>query len=361
MPLKKTTTATKPEPTLDETLLSSLNPEEFTQGGGGRAANFWASIAESRFVPFNWGGKSANFETRRDGKKPDNYRLSLRFSLSPAEGESIPVDDNGVYHSYYSAGDLQYWVPSKDGRLPSGGDFESFMLLKKFLDDGGAELSAEEVPEYEGIYAIKTPELRDRENKDGKPQHLPQGSNCAFVLSKLVEQGVDVILRSHDISSVESDDVEFFWEDVEVPQTGLKQNAGGAQGNSKRTVLAPTQVRKKGSTVAATAKAGTTTTKPAAPASTATTTAPASTSTDNDELLEKLLDTLHVAAWSKPNKQLKMGQFASVIMASFPAEEQAMVIDLLKNPDAVHQAAYDNDYWEWDAKTKTITAMERSE
>lgn len=120
---------------------ASIRPSDFSEGGGA-PIQMNLLVLESRLVQWDYEGKSPT------------PTLALRLSLKNDEGET--------YSQYYSAGDLQRFVPSEDGkRAKKVGTAEKiskstnmFVFFQAVVNAGFPENKLEgDVSVIEGLYA----------------------------------------------------------------------------------------------------------------------------------------------------------------------------------------------------------------
>lgn len=144
----------------------SLRPSTFTQGG--LIDDVDAVIKRARFVSYDYDGKA------------DKPALCLLLQL---------VDNEDTEHAqYYSAGDLQYFVPSED-------------------------------PKNEDLNGIEIVAVGDKTALNG-------GTNCALMLNSLVTAGLpEDLLDSGDMRKIEG--LKAHWNRVAQPKrTGIAKRPG---------------------------------------------------------------------------------------------------------------------------------------
>lgn len=126
---------------VDKSRVASMSPDSFVQGG--LMDDVDGTIIKARFVPWDYNGHL------------DHHVLGVAVTIQ-VEGEAEP------YVQHYSAGDLEHFMPSKDGETP--------VNLENF---GGEGYDPEDA---EGIYALKV----------GKKEGLANSSNWAqFIVAAL--------------------------------------------------------------------------------------------------------------------------------------------------------------------------------
>jgi len=117
--------------------VASMNPDNMVSAG--LADDFDGQITEARVVPWDYDGKL------------DHDILAVRLTIEPDEDSGFEE-----FTQHYSAGDLEYFVPSMDGKSP-------------------VDLDADDKADMEGVYAFPT----------GAREQLNNNSNWADFLFKL--------------------------------------------------------------------------------------------------------------------------------------------------------------------------------
>ncbi len=132
--------------------VASLNPDNMASAG--LADDFDGEITKARFVPWNYGN------TR------DTYVLAAAVTIQPDEESGFDE-----FVQYYSAGDLELFVPSVDGS--EAVDLEGW--------------DEEDLEDVEGIYAYQV----------GRREQLSNSSNFADFISKLVAAGFSANIEAN--------------------------------------------------------------------------------------------------------------------------------------------------------------------
>ena len=132
--------------------VASLNPDNMASAG--LADDFDGEIVKARFVPWNYGGNM------------DSYVLAASVTIEPDEESGFDT-----FTQFYSAGDLEFFVPSVDGSEPV--DLE--------------EWDEDDIEDVEGIYAFQV----------GRREQLSNSSNFADFISKLVAAGYDANIEAN--------------------------------------------------------------------------------------------------------------------------------------------------------------------
>lgn len=149
-PVKKAPAAAKstaPPPPVEMQVASS-NPDEMVQGG--LMDDFDGLVTKARYVPWDYNGTL------------DHHVLGVAVTIQPYSESGEPEGDPFV--QTYSAGDLEQFAPSMDGKLPVDLQAES-----------------ETGEEYEGIYALRV----------GSKAQLNNNTNWAQFVMALLEAGFD--------------------------------------------------------------------------------------------------------------------------------------------------------------------------
>lgn len=143
---------------VDFSKLASNNPENMVQGG--LADDFDGVVVKARYCPWNYQGKL------------DHYTLAVRLDIR-ADGEAETFD------VYYSAGDLEQFMPSNDGENPVNTD--------------GFGTPGFDMAQVDGIYAIRV----------GKKEGLSNNSNWAQFMGGALEARLPKERLSPDIRFME--------------------------------------------------------------------------------------------------------------------------------------------------------------
>ena len=132
--------------------VASLNPDNMASAG--LADDFDGEITKARFVPWNYAGAM------------ESYVLAAAVTIKPDEESGFEE-----FTQYYSAGNLEHFVPSEDGSEPV--DLEGW--------------DEEDIEDVEGIYAFQV----------GRREQLSNSSNFADFISKLVAAGYDAAIEAN--------------------------------------------------------------------------------------------------------------------------------------------------------------------
>lgn len=184
---------------VDFSKLASNNPENMVQGG--LADDFDGVVVKARYAPWNYEGKL------------DHYILAVRLEIRP-DGEAE------VFNAWYSAGDLEQYMPSNDGENPV--NTEGF---------GTPGFNMEQV---DGIYAIRV----------GKKEGLSNNSNWAQFMGGALEARLPKDRLSPDVRFMEG--VHGHWNRIaQKKRAGLvKAVAPGAEANQRqKEILALTEFK----------------------------------------------------------------------------------------------------------------------
>jgi hypothetical protein len=141
--------AAKAAPAEEPLAVASSNPDEMLQGG--LMDDFDGLVVKARYVPWDYNGNL------------DHHVLGVALTIQPYNDDGEPEGDEFV--QTYSAGDLEHFAPSMDGRTP--------VDLEAELPEGSTG------EEYEGIYALRV----------GKKEQLNNNTNYAQFVQALLEAG----------------------------------------------------------------------------------------------------------------------------------------------------------------------------
>lgn len=176
-------TAAAPPPPPEELSVASSNPDEMVQGG--LMDDFDGLVTKARYCPWDYNGTL------------DHHVLGVGVTIQPYNENGEPEGDPFV--QTYSAGDLEQFAPSMDGKLPVDLQAES-----------------ETGEEYEGIYALRV----------GSKAQLNNNTNWAQYVMALLEAGFDRGLLTPAVTWLEG--VFGHWN--RIPQ---KKRAGLVQAESE--------------------------------------------------------------------------------------------------------------------------------
>ena len=189
--------------------VASLNPAEMMAGG--LKSDFRGVIREARWATFDYKGTT-------------DPRMAARLTIK-VEGDDKP------YVDYWSAADLDAFVPSEDGRTPAENE------------EGGVG---------EGIYALKV----------GKKAQMSNNSNFAILMGKILDAGAvnKVFTQANLTNSIDClEGLDAHWDRIPKPQRSgqlpnLKDEEGGEKKNRSNDMLVVSSIYAYGDVKAA--KAG---------------------------------------------------------------------------------------------------------
>lgn len=298
MAIGKKPTAVEQGP--DPNLVASGNLDDFIQGG--LIDDFNGTIVKARYKPWNYGGKA------------EQYVLGVALEIHPDEGEGE------AFEQTYSAGDLDQFVPSVDGRNP-------------------VDLTGDEVTEaQEGVYAFKV----------GKKAQLNNNTNWAHFLQALRDADPKkLVTPAADVRFLEGVRAHF----NRIPQKkrpGLVQPVA-AEGEQRRekTILVITEVLGVGAEAPA-KTAAPAPKKAAAPAAKAATPAAPATG-DLDSRIRDIIAE-NITAEGTPASSL-----TQTIMKAFTGPEKAKAVK------RYNEAAFrteESEKYLYDEETATFFAVE---
>lgn len=132
---------TKPTPQVEETptAVASMNPDNMLAGG--LKDDFDGEVIKARLVPWDYEGNI------------DHHILAVALTIQPD-------DEDAPFVQHYSCGELENFVPSKDGKTSVD------------LDNGEGE-------ELEGVYALRV----------GKKEQLNNNTNWAHFVGAALDAG----------------------------------------------------------------------------------------------------------------------------------------------------------------------------
>lgn len=270
----------------------SFNPETFVSAG--LADDFDGEIVEVRYVPFDYDGKL------------DHHILAARVTIQPDEESGFDE-----FTQHYSAGDLAFFAPSKDG-------------------DDPVDLNNDEGEDLEGTFVVKV----------GRREALANSSNWGQFCIALMEAGLPGSAMLNDVSILEG--LRAHWN--RIPQA-KRSGVGVAQpGERPKEILVITEVleipgQSAGKRKSASKGRG----KAASKANGSTTTAAASVS-DNGSLDDQLSE-LVVTALADSEGELPKSKLASLAMQAFDGKEKAQAIKRVTSQEFLAAG----ESWEFDA------------
>lgn len=147
---------------------ASLRPTDFAAGGG-LVDDIIATITHSRFETYDYNGTV------------QNPVLALHITLED--------EDGNTHEQYYAAGDLKYFVPSKDGaraepvgqKTALSASSNAFLFISSVVDSGfDPEKLSDDVSVFEGLRAhfIRVAQPK----RDGLPNTGQQGGREKTIL-----------------------------------------------------------------------------------------------------------------------------------------------------------------------------------
>lgn len=318
--------------------IASLDPDDFIDTG--LVDEVYAEVTLSRLEPYNYGGNQSK------------YSLALHLELE-GFGES---EDVKIPPVYYSAGDLNLFVPSMDGYEPAGLTVEQYQDLAS----GEGSLDDDEIADCQGIYAYQV----------GKYDNISKSTNLHHFLTALRQAGFDKEkLASGDFSEIEG--LKAFW--TRQPQRsrkGMKSGEGEADsssdnGDRKKTILLPMDIIKdkagKGkSSAASTSTKAKTKARPAAsddddePEEEARPSKKSkpTTSSGLDSRVEELLTD---AIDSSKSKTLRRENLSAIIIKNLTGSDRANATKLVSDINWIGDSARP---WDYDRKAKTLSAKD---
>lgn len=280
---KKDKAATKKAP-------ASMRPDSMASGG--LADDFDGKIVEVRVVPWNY------------GKEDMDHVLAVRVKIDPAEDSDY--DEQIVQH--YSAGKLEDFAPSLDGKTP-------------------VDLEGDDIDEMEGYFALPV----------GSREQLNNGTNWAHFVAVLIDAGFDIEQIEADVRCFEGIYAHF----NRVPQKKrsgiITQPAEEGQPARERTVLVvselleePKSKGKKGSKATAAAK----------PKGRA-----AAAEEEEDDINTRVEEAI-VEVLTEAEEALAVKKVASLVSKKFSGAEKAAVLKLVTDTDFLSESeafVYDED------------------
>ena len=258
--------------------VASLNPDNMASAG--LADDFDGEITKARFVPWNYAGSR------------ESYSLAAAITIQPDEESGFEE-----FTQYYSAGNLEHFVPSVDGSEPV--DLEGW--------------DEEDLEDVEGIYAYQV----------GRREQLSNSSNFADFVSKLVAAGYDANIEAN-IDFLEGVSGHF----NRVPQRKRSGIVSTDSEDRQKTILVLTEV--------AEVKA----------ASKSKSKARGKAATNSAGELSEDVSTAIVAAISDADGELPKRKLAGVIIKAFKgSKSKSQAVKMASNTDFLAES----DLWTYDA------------
>lgn len=172
-----------------ESTVASMLPDDMMPGG--LPDKFSGTILKARFAPWNYNGSI------------DHDVLAVAVTYKPDAGQDVPEEP---FTQHYSAGDLDHFRPSMDGKNP--------------VDPNG------DGEELEGVYAIKV----------GKRDQLTNNTNWAHWMREAIKAGFpvkEVVPNLEFLTGVRG----FFTQIPQQKRSGIQVQAadeGDAEGGKQR-------------------------------------------------------------------------------------------------------------------------------
>ena len=280
--------------------VASFNPDQMSQGG--LPDDFDGTIAKARITAWDY-----------DGNIKDHI-LALALTIEREDGEESFVQ-------HYSMGDINAFVPSRDGKT-------------------SCNLDSDNPEDWEGYFAMKA----------GKRDALSNNSNFAHFIGALIDAGFDKANLSNDIRFLEGIRGHF----NQIPQkkrSGIQvKREEGEDNKREKTLLVITEL-KEGEAPKSAAKGGTAS-KPAANKPAAGKPAPkedaeeAAPVSDLDTKLQELVTEAVLGA----DEGLPKSKLASIVIKGLSGAEKAKGLKRVGELDFLNGS----ETWTYDADTATL-------
>ena len=275
----------------------SFNPDDLVQAG--LADDFDGEITDVRYVPWDYDGHL------------DHHILAARVTI-------VPDEDSGLeeFIQHYSAGDLQFFLPSVDGENP-------------------VDLEADDEDDMAGAFVVPV----------GRRESLANSSNWAAFVIAAVEAGFPKDQISSDATVFEGIKGHF----NRVPQqkrSGIQVEEG--EGNRRREILVLTEVTETGK------KKGKAKAKPAASKAKGKAKSKAKTKPagdGDDDLDERLAGVVLEALANAEDMTLSKAKLPGIVIKAFDGAEKAKAVKLVATADFLES----EEGWEFDADEGTLT------
>jgi hypothetical protein len=254
-----------------------MNPDEMVTAG--LPDDFDGEITQVRLVPWDYDGNV------------DHHVLAVRVTIQP-EGED-------EFEQHYSAGDLEYFVPSMDGETPVD------------LEEGEGE-------ELEGVFALKV----------GRRDQLNNSTNWAHFIGAAIDAGFPVEDLGASVDCFEG----VYGHFNRIPQkkrSGIVVEEGGQA--RARTILVLTEMADKPKAAKPAAKAAKKSAKKKAAASTE----------DLDEKLEEVL----IEALAEAEEGLPKAKLPGLVIKAFSGAQKAKAVKRVSDVEFLESS----ESWEFDA------------
>jgi len=278
----------------------SFNPDDLVQAG--LADDFDGEITEVRYVPWDYDGHL------------DHHILAARVTI-------VPDEDSGFdeFTQHYSAGDLQFFLPSVDGENP-------------------VDLEADDEDDMAGRFVVPV----------GRRESLANSSNWAAFVIAAVEAGFPKDQISSDSGVFEGVKGHF----NRVPQQKRSGIQVGDDGDSRRReILVLTEVEEAPKKKAAKKKA----TKKTASKKKSTKKAEAEDEDegagDGDDLAERLTGVVVEALAEAEDMTLSKAKLPGIVIKQFDGAEKAKAVKLVSDVAFLEEG----EGWEYDADEGTLT------
>lgn len=290
MAIKKPATQVDKAPTA----VASMNPDNMLAGG--LKDDFDGEIVKARVVPWDYDGNI------------DHDILAVALTIQPD-------DEKDPFVQHYSCGELEHFMPSKDGESPVDTD-----------GDGEA---------LEGIYALRV----------GKKEQLNNNTNWAHFIGALIDAGFD---KSKLVAAVTfAEGIYGHWNRIpQKKRSGIVVQAKQDEGKRARSndILVLTELKEKPAG-AKTAKAAAT--KPAAVKSEPTP-APAA---NNGDLDARLAAVVLEALANAGDSGLTKAKLPGLAIKAFQGAEKAKAVKRVSELDFLSQ---EDAGWVFDADSGVL-------
>lgn len=277
--------------------VASMNPDNMASGG--LMDDFDGTITKVRLVPWDYNGNI------------DHDVLAAAVTIQPDEGDE--------FTQHYSAGDLESFMPSMDGKEPISGD-----------DD-----------DREGIYALQV----------GKKEQLNNNSNWAQFLKAAIDAGFDTSRMTAEVTFLEG----VYGHFNRIPQkkrSGIVVTPRPGQKEAKQDrpqeILVITEIKEAPKAAKVTNGSG-----KAAPAKTSAKPAGKAAKDDGDDLDDRLAAVIVEAIEAADGVLLKT-KLAGIAMKAFQGPEKAKAVKRATDVAFLESRGED---WAFDADEGQLLAV----
>lgn len=280
--------------------VAGMDPDLFAEGG--LLDDFDGKILKARFVPWDYNGTM------------DHHILAVAVTYL-ADGEDKPQTQ------HYSAGELDFFVPSNDGKTPVPLDKENATP-----------------DELEGIYALRV----------GKRDQLSNSSNWATFVTAAIEAGFPRALLRPSCTFVEGT-VGHFNRVPQKKRSGIVQAPPTDPTKKERAkdILVLTELKQ------APGQAPKTQAAPPAPAAPPATPAPAATSAEGD-MIERVSAQIVPAVKAAGDGGLLKAALAPIMLKAFTGKEKAQAVKLVGDKKFLEES----ELWAYDPDSGTLYSLE---